>query len=260
MDTAWFAVDVDGKIGRFESSEDGAVPNAAASGGGTDSPSFDVFLLEAACAARILPERDERRKDFTIDSRAVVAIEPTSRDGKADYRTAPHTTALLSDAVVIRESPRLVATKKLAAKDLVALASHPDVRDIWTEDDLWTLLDDVDRGLYDFGHVDHGDPGSYSRERVPQKPLRCDELPASIREHVRALTLPIHFDQTESFHLADHLAEADCATYGEMPLRGAGPLPQVAPARAPARRPIDWWRIAIVLLAVLGIAWLLSRK
>src|SRR4051812_22138812 len=57
MDTSWFAVDEDGRVARFESSEDGAVPNNAATGGGAADPSFDTFALDAVRIARALIAR-----------------------------------------------------------------------------------------------------------------------------------------------------------------------------------------------------------
>jgi hypothetical protein len=45
MDTAWFAVDSDGHVARFDTGEDGALPLAAAHRGGPDDPNFDVAQL-----------------------------------------------------------------------------------------------------------------------------------------------------------------------------------------------------------------------
>lgn len=259
MDTTWFAVDADGKVGRFESSEDGAVPLAAALA--WVDPSFDVFLLDAVCAARVLatpnPER-EPMKEFTQAGRAVVVIEPTTRDGKTDYRSMPASEPPI-DGIVLREAePRIIATKeRLDAIDLGLLAEHPDVREVWPEGDLWALLDDVDRGLFDFRHEDHGNPGSYTRIRVPEKSMAVANLPAAIREDVAKLALPIKFAETEWLHLSEHLDEKDVQTWGDIGLHGnrePPPRPTLLP------RTFDWRRILILLLAVLGIAWLLSRK
>jgi hypothetical protein len=52
MDTEWFAVDAEGNVGLFDSSEDGAVPNRAATLGGAAEPSFDAYTFYAGVAAR----------------------------------------------------------------------------------------------------------------------------------------------------------------------------------------------------------------
>ena len=52
MDTAWFAVDADGHVARFETGEDGALPVEAAHRGGPDDPNFDVHAFVAALARR----------------------------------------------------------------------------------------------------------------------------------------------------------------------------------------------------------------
>jgi hypothetical protein len=257
MDTTWFAVDADGKIGRFDTGEAGALPTAAACGNGAIEASFDEFLFHAACAARILvTPSDERRRTTPFRSgRAIVVLEPAVG---TDYRSAPVASPLPKQSHVLREaSPRIVMTGELSADELNALARDPGIREVWTEDELWDLLDGTDRGTFDFGHDDYGNPGSYKRDRVPEKPMTLADLPESIRKDVGAVSLPIRFAETEALHLADHVKDEDASTWGDVGLRGdrvPPPPPQVL------ERPIDWWRIAIVLFAVLGIAWLLSRR
>lgn len=47
MDTTWFAVDAHGRIGVFDSGEDGAVPDNAATGLSPSDPTIDTSLLYA---------------------------------------------------------------------------------------------------------------------------------------------------------------------------------------------------------------------
>jgi len=82
-------------------------------------------------------------------------------------------------------------------------------------------------------------------------------VPEVIRKDIAALKLPVRFAEAEAIHLADHMKEEDAQTWGDTGLRGDRTPPPPPPK---VERVFDWRRVLILLLAVLGIAWLLSRK
>lgn len=184
MDTAWFAVDADGHVGRFDTGEDGALPVRAAHRGGPDDPNFDVDALLRAL--------DEREPGVGEGERSAYAV-------------------------------RLP-------------------------------------GVFDFTR-DHGDdPGRYLRAHVPDQPVRLSELPPSSRGAVGRLVLPVRFSDAEVVHLADHLDDAEAATWGDWPLRWPPGGAQVffeaqAAARSPARTGLV---VLLVLVGLAALAWWLG--
>ena len=287
MDTTWFAVDQDGHIAVFDSSEDGAVPNAAATGGGAAEPSFDTFFLQAMRTVRVIaaqaadPAPDQRAaRRFEGKARVLVVLaEREAVDERATYRGAerrrPRVEAMLAEyePVVLSEvKPRCVATAKaIDPKRLAKLAAHHEVAELYTEQDLGDVIDGAggDDGLYAFAH--HWDedytPGRYARQAQPAAPLALDALPAAVREHVGAFRLPLRFGDAEKIELADYLRDDEAQTWGEVTLRGDPLSPNAAPHVSPntsgasvATPKRDWtafWFLAVVLVVLAVLA---SRK
>lgn len=273
MDTSWFAVDEDGRVARFESSEDGAVPNNAATGGGAADPSFDTFALDAVRIARALVARAAKPDAAEIEpigpharthpERAVIVLRAPSHDPNGGYRDGAQRssveTRFATDGLLVlhEASPRIIATTKpLSPKELDALATHPDVIEIVSEHETyeWFEAPDLDDGLFHYHHDygDNGAPGAYAREKAPAAPLRLEDIPVAVREHVGALKLPLHFARTERLQLADHMQDADASIWGDRTLRGE-PLGGVErPARSePVRVPPKG------VLGGLALLWLL---
>jgi hypothetical protein len=230
MDTTWFAVDEDGRVARFDSGEAGAVPLEAANGGGAAEPSFDVFLLDVASVIdRIasLPPGDFEPDEFP--RRAALVVEPAAKEEGADYRTpaadAPEIESL--DVIVLRASgPRVLVTKKpLEPKELARLAKHPGVKCLLTGDQISELLEEGSN-LVRFSHDEkkYDEPGAYRRAESPEHAMRVEDVPEVIRADVGALRLPVKFSEAETLHLADHMKDAQAATYNDTTLRGE-PLP-----------------------------------
>ena len=108
MDTTWFAVDADGCVGVFDTSEGGALPNAAASGGGAGDPSFDTFPLEAALLAAAL-----------VDDPELLAEWRTEPAG------APRAVREGARAIVVLADPRLTDGSRLRTGSTSASSCSP---------------------------------------------------------------------------------------------------------------------------------------
>lgn len=269
MDTTWFAVDRDGNVGRFETGEDGAVPNDAPCSANIDT--VDDFLIHAAALVdAIAKEPSGPPRTFDRDQRAMAVIEPPLAE-PSSYRNHPAGSSSdpIANAIVLRETgPRVIASPEpLSPKKLAELADRPDVRVLWTSTDVWDRIEELSMFVFRNG----GDePGEYVRGEVPAKPLALSGLPKPVKDEI-GLALPVRFADVDRIHLADHMKDEDAQMWGEgISLRGepkegfAEPVPEPAPRErpvsAPAKRPVDWIRIVILLAAVLGIAYLVSRK
>lgn len=277
MDTTWFAVDADGNVAVFDTGEDGALPEAAASGGGTAEPSFDTFFFYAARLGADLRALGEPAAS-PPPSRAVrvvlVLAEPQSVDGPATHRTtatpAPieGTFPTIPWRVVREADPRVLASE--ANVDVAtqgALARRPDVLHLVGEDELYELLLEDD-AVFHYHHDDSDGyaPGQYRRaSEAPTKPLALSDLSASDREEVGRLVLPVHFAEAEKIHLADFMADAECHTWGEVSLRGE-PKGEAKPAKpakpeTPAAKSAAPRAVAFAMLVViLALAWWWSSR
>ncbi len=243
MDTTWFAVDADGSIGRFESSEDGAVPRDAASAGGAGEPSFDTWPVLAASAASWLVQKgyvereafDEavaRKLDVAAEqsaqgSRALVLLWIKSDDARADETNFDAEKLIDEDNrwVIRARRPRIIATRRaVAASVLDALSAHPEVGVMLDEHAInnlwWESSSSSEAGLFVFEHEFDGEgPGAYRRSNVTTEPIAVGQLPEETQRALRAVNFPIKFNDTTAIHLADHLADRDCETWNQGPLR-----------------------------------------
>ncbi len=260
MDTAWFAIDRDGRVARFDSGEAGAVPNEAATGGYAEDPSFDVLLLDVACAIDALESAPRRERTFDLPRRAILVIAPVAT---GDYRTpaAKSSCESITEMTVVRESsPRVLVTKKqLSPSELATLADHPDVRVLVTDEELHEWLDGDAPGLYQFAHdgEHYNEPGAYVRAAPPPQPLRLDAIPESIRKDVERIRLPVSFDEIESLHLADHMADDAASSWDQGPLRGR---PEGAPIAAPPPKKRGSTLLVVVVVAVIVVVAILVRR
>jgi|GEM_PF-3517535 len=264
MDTAWFAVDEDGHVGRFETGEDGAVPNAAANEEGIDS-----FMLRAVLAARRLAQGENPPALATQPrhpARIVFAID-AAHDAPATYRSAIESTAarLVPGARIVREAaPRVCASDAPVTPEVIAkLSAHPDVRCVLLDSELWEWLDEGDAGIFTYRNEwgDGPNPGAYKRANLPTEPIVASDLPGDLRAELAALELPVRFDQTEALHLADHMTDDDAVCYGEITLRGEVKA-AAPPVAVPKRRSKSPTRtiVAILVALVLVALWAASRR
>ena len=87
--------------------------------------------------------------------------------------------------------------------------------------------------------------------------MRASELGSEVRGEITALALPIHFDQTETVQLADHMTDAEVGQWSEgVTLRGEtiavpGPSPEALAERRKKKTMLSWAVIAIGVALVL---------
>jgi len=290
MDTTWFAVDADGHVGRFESSENGAVPKSSGredSGPGGEGAEhlFDDFLLRAVCAARGLVSGTWSPKErwFHDPSKdhacAIVVLRAPKQEEKVGGYREGFVRSSCEDEIpaqgrrILRaEGPRILAsTVPLSPGALRRLESHPDVASVILSEQLWWPDEGEPlHGLYLFEHVDYNSrgPGAYDASaRKPADPVTVHELPPDVASAVSRVQLPVRFAEVTDVHLADHFQDDECAKWHEqLPLRNDPPpseppkpyVRRVPPPPAPRRAPFV--RIALALVAAaLVLAWWMHR-
>lgn len=285
MDSAWFAVDADGKVGRFDTGEDGAVPNAAAGAGGNFEPDFDLLLVEGLLAGLALrdqlvkaPEAPEEEGAPAAppppalkrhDERVVIVGTP-SLDASDGYRDAARP-ALRAEAtfreaelVVVKASgPRvLVSRDKLAPARVDALRAFHDAT-VLVESDLYYVLREGERaeappaGVFEYSHkFDGKGSGTYARSFAPGESVSLDDVHPSVREKLGALRLPVRFAEAAVVELADHLKEGDVQTWGTPldPANAPAPPPRIKPpSGTPNEGAVAVSLVALALLIALAL-------
>lgn len=285
MDTRWFAVDRDGHVASFESGEDGAVPQRAASGGGAGEPSFDTWPVCAWTVAQWLARDGLARTADAVSEVVATVVRERSRvliayareeDGDGARPSAREAEKRIPEAIrwVLRErEPRIVASREpldpaviRAIDEEDGLVAVFDERAVLEHRSAW--MGDEDSGLYEYVHSarDEGS-GAYERRSVPEAPLSIAALDARTREALTGLVLPVRFEEQPAVQLADHMSEGECDRWGETPLRydEAHPRPDwkaIAAARA-AQREHDrrvLRRLALALLVTVSLIVALARR
>jgi len=244
MDSAWFAVDADGHVARFDTGENGAVPHAAAPGGGNFEPDFDALLLDALLAGIALhdeldapPQEDDDdplpvppMPEQTQPQRVVIlSAAPSFAEGDAGYRQAPKprtraaATFREGELVVVKEAePRIVVSLDPVIPERVAALRAFSDATVLVVSDLYYVVREggagatPERGIFEYGHDLYGDvtkgSGTYSRWVAPRSPVTLDDVHPSIREDLAGLRLPVHFAEAPVVELADHMGENDVQT------------------------------------------------
>lgn len=274
MDTTWFAVDADGNVAVFDTGEDGALPEAAASGGGSAEPSFDTFFFYAArlgADLRALGEPAASPSGSRAVRVVVVLAEPQSVDAPATHRTIATPTPIeetfsgIAWRVVREADPRVLASEKTVdAATQGALARRPDVLHLVGEDELYELLLE-DAAVFHYHHDDSEGyaPGQYRRApEAPSKPLTLSDLSVPDREEIGRLALPVHFAEAEKIHLADFMTDAECHTWAEVSLRGE-PKGEAKPASGdapPSKASVTRAVAVLMLVAIVVVAWWWSSR
>ncbi len=283
MDTTWFAVDASGAIGRFESSEDGAVPNAAATAGLSAEPNFDVWPLRAASYASCLrengaghgapPAADPRapvtEKLPAKPTRVLVMLRDPREDEAQGYRPDHSTTdaeQLIDEAqrwVIFGDHPRVIASRTpVSVEAQRALESHASVAAVIDEDALsdwwWESMSMREAGLFVFGHEYRGEgPGEYKRQLEPNHALSLSQLPIETQRALSALKLPVAFESSPMIHLADHMSDDSCTTWTDGPLRADATAPQPP---QPVVEPRTKTPVIIALAVVIAVLIALVRR
>lgn len=252
MDTTWYALDEQGFIGVFETGEDGALPVHAAAG--PEGGRYDSWPIDALVLARMILDGEELA--WSDDAKPTVALHLVV----ILVEDAPRVLWDEDFFVVHEAGPRMLATRrKLSPRRLERLRADAHVARVVGSDAVYELDWDAEGPLFRFVNDDYGDPGNYQRAHGPQAPINASALPFAMRDQLAGVTLPLRFAERDSVHLADHMADEDCETWGETTLRGE-PL---APGPR-AQRSTDSGGATILLAvsaliaALLGLIWLLS--
>jgi hypothetical protein len=206
MDTTWFAVDRDGVVGYFHSSETGVVPLQAL-------PQGDVPIVErlAEVLPRVEPLHDRRGRCGT-------------RGGEEHYGCVPQVCALLTflespdpirDEIAAGRATQVGSTEGLA---FVLRDTSQEVYDrihaagacrgcFWH----WIPFDDSTPtpehfGLFEFGHpIWNTLAYPYERRCVPAQPVHVDQLPPDVRQAVKQVVLNVRFGDAPLIQPAEHL-------------------------------------------------------
>ena len=276
MDTEWFAVDATGAVAMFDTGEDGALPQAAATGSGPETGTVDTLMLGAVLISRRIDRGDFVQTAAEIEKITASGGSPANlviamREPPVGYRDEPRPEVdceeLLPEArfVIFQEKrPRIgLSREPLAPEEIRGLVKTGLVVALVPEDVLHEILDvDAENDLFRYGR-DHGDePGAYVRRRAPTRPLAINDLPVAARSELGKLRLEVGFADTEQLHLADHMGDEEASYYGDWTLRGFGPvkepgaipLAMVAPARF---RAIGY---LVLLAALAAIVWTIARR
>jgi hypothetical protein len=227
MDTVWFAVDQDGNIGLFHTSEDGALPQAACSMGPCGcGPREEFNAAHFACFAQIYWEVfDELRKEPDYNCQWVLPCAlVTDANWQQELKMGMEWSlkpcrvatgveeggklALRDRKRFVQWGPWLLSRRPLSAQTLRRIAGQG----VWLIDPS-KLYGEIDESraepvpIFQFGKEHGTDPGLYERELVPRQPLKAQDLPDF---KVGKLQLPVQFQTSSQIHLADHMKDEDC--------------------------------------------------
>lgn len=294
MDSAWFAVDADGRVARFDTGENGAVPHAAAPGGGNVEVDFDALLLDALLAGIALrdelakpPEKAEEDNDDPVPmppmpgqdqpQRVVIlSAAPSFAEGDAGYRQAaqPRTRAEATfregELVVVKEAdPRIVVSLDAVIPERVAALRAFSDATVLVVSDLYYVVREggageaPEGGIFEYRHDLYNDAakgsGTYTRAVAPRSPVTLDDVHPSIRDDLASLRLPVHFAEAPVVELADHMGENDVQTYGTPldPANAPPPPPVVARVAASETLPLV---VSLLILGVMVLIAVLKRR
>lgn len=221
MDTEWFAVDQDGRVGYFTSGEAGAVPVEALQGSRANA--LLTRLANALPRSEVLHDRQgrwlpsvegrhEHRTRTTRETITHVLLFLKSLDMVAEHIAAgrAHQLPSTSDfAVYFRELPAVLAAELHEANLCLGCFWH------WSP--VLEAPDETDRitpetfGFYQYDHLcENWISGPYGRITVPANPIHVDQLPPSLRQELKAVQFDVNFAETPHIQpVADH----ECASW-----------------------------------------------
>jgi hypothetical protein len=203
MDTAWFAVDLDGHVALFDTGESGAAPTEGYLG-------EDHYALIEEIKKKLPP-----RTDAVHDLASYAEGEPPHltfehRHGVIVFVAALEDARALLDAGALE----VKATKGAAvvlqgnAEGLAALHRDGKCLGCFLSSEVEEEDDEDERGLaargvYEFEHTcENWIAGPYALRRRPAAPVSIDELPASVAEH--AVRFDGRFAETTTLQPAEH--------------------------------------------------------
>lgn len=209
MDTDWYAVDRQGHVALWESSEEGAVPYEA------HKQSWSELSIELAMQHALLATEEASGKPrlLSLDHKARLIGPrelPSIWAGVLQFDSADYLQMFREEHPHLVERVLAGADHAIEVFDLVA-----DVfRDYWDAGAIRAacilpkLVSPQALGLYEYRC---GFSGPYQRTHVPKHRLLVHELPAALRDQLSALQLGFDFDACERF---DPETKLKCLLYG----------------------------------------------
>lgn len=187
MDTAWFAIDRDGKVAYFETGEAGAIPTDAVMEEGAAWAAKDALPVrggerlvlpgadfEHAGPHRFEPYPGATAVVFLRDEAPVAAELATGRAVRVEAEGAL--------AIRITDADQAFLDRLHAAGACLGCA-WADAPEDEQADDEDAIRRPAPRGLYAYTHAtDNWIAGPYVLEAKPAAPLRAEQLPEEVRE------------------------------------------------------------------------------
>lgn len=214
MDTDWYGVDRQGRVGLWRSNEEGAVPYLA-----HRQPWDELCIdLAVAYALSLPPERSssssksEPGRLLVVDHRArIVGLRelPASWTGVLQFTCAEYLEMFQADWAHCVERTLTTAEHALEVRHMFPEAFY----EYWNAGAIRvacafpSIITPSALGFYEYAC---GFSGPYARRAVPKHHLLVGDLPPALRELLSALQLGLDFDSTDSF---DPLSKLDCQTY-----------------------------------------------
>lgn len=224
MDTTWFAIDADGYVGIFDTSQDGAIPEDLTPFH-PDSIEFQSDFLELLAADNgKLIDRSAVDIDFILENATrknlKVAISELDRLNK---RTGQN--FLLHSLFLVALNSDIVSQLQQQSPLVIELFRHENYTVLYTNQcNLKWLKNTVESGLIIAGNrgrfleytlnllgwyvykIDSSCPTPYERQRLPIKPIHLQDLPAEVIQRIRVTELPnLRFAETEAIQPIEHM-------------------------------------------------------
>lgn len=237
MDTDWFAVDQEGNIGLFRTSEDGALPKVACDRWQWPSEFCAIHLACFAAEYQAALKKEEKEADFNPDDfapcalvkdvelkralqanfewslkacRVVLRIEDGGKLGAQDKarfeRFGPW---LISKRALTNRTIRRLAGLGTQPLDLGKMSYGLDINPVVNESA-------INSRVYTFDKEHGTDPGLYDRVQSPVCPMKVEEVPG---DKVGAMRLPVKFNEVANIHLADFITNEEATCWDNFTLR-----------------------------------------
>lgn len=230
MDTTWFAIDADGYVGIFDTSEGGAMPNDLTPFH-PESIQFRSDLLEILAADNgKLIDRSAVDIDFILENANLKILKMEIRrlekvSKQCDLIFSLHRLFLVSS------NPDVISQLQQQSQIVIELYRDNIQAVFYTNNcELDWLKNAIESGLivgctkdisleYNLNllgwYVYNGDdqcPKPYDRKRSPRKPIHLQNLPAEIIQQMQITELPnVRFAETEAIQPIEHMP---CQTWG----------------------------------------------
>jgi hypothetical protein len=210
MDTDWFAVDADGNVGIFSSSEDGAVPSVVRGEFGIELfierlPKDDRGILVSSTEGSLAA------KDANLECLwKEIHWGGTIYDILLVLKT-PESIELFRPHVLLQfsGSETVIYVQECEARQVRALVESGE---ILKGINSFSLLNNAHLlGVFPFKHDIDGIPAPYQKKSEPPKPLKIHELPSFLQPEVNQVRFDlIRFTEVTEIQPIEHL---DCQTW-----------------------------------------------